>query len=326
MKRLLRISIEEWPIRVVFRISRGSSSSVKVVVVELEQDGCIGRGEASPERYGMAAEIAAVGMEAVRDVMEQGCERSELQNILPPGPVRNGLDLALWDLEAKLTGRPAWELAGISELNPVPTAWTVSLDTPERMRATAKQHQNSPLLKIKLTGESDLERVQAVRKGAPDPRLIVDANESWTPQYYQQIVPGLVELGVELIEQPFPAANDEILAELLRPIPVCADESCRDRGDLQELVKLYDYINIKLDKTGGLTEALRLQQHARRLNLGIMVGCMVSTSLGIAPALLLAQDADFIDLDGHLLLERDREPGLECKEHLILPPHPELWG
>lgn len=194
------------------------------------------------------------------------------------------------------------------------------------MRRAAKRHQNRPLLKIKLTGESDLERVQAVRKGAPDTRLIVDANESWTTQYYQQIVPGLVELGVELIEQPFPAANDEILAEIPRPIPVCADESCRDRSDLQELVTLYDYINIKLDNTGGLTEALRLQQQARRLNLGVMVGCMVSTSLGIAPSLLLAGDADFIDLDGHLLLDQDREPGLACKEHLILPPQPELWG
>jgi L-alanine-DL-glutamate epimerase-like enolase superfamily enzyme len=274
----------------------------------------------------MAAEIAAADMEAVREDMEQGCERSDLQNILPPGPVRNGLDLALWDLEAKLTGRPVWELAGLQEWSPVPTAWTVSLDTPERMRQAAKQHQNRPLLKIKLTGEYDLERVQAVRKGAPDARLIIDANESWSREYYLQIVTGVVELGVELIEQPFPAANDEILAELPRPIPVCADESCRDRSDLQELVKLYDYINIKLDKTGGLTEALKLQQQARRLNLGIMVGCMVSTSLAIAPALLLARDADFIDLDGHLLLERDREPGLECKEHLIMPPQPELWG
>jgi L-alanine-DL-glutamate epimerase-like enolase superfamily enzyme len=326
MKRFLRISIEEWPIRGVFRISRGSSSSVKVVVAELEQDGCIGRGEASPERYGIAAETAAADIEAVRAVMEQGCERSDLQNILPPGPVRNGLDLALWDLEAKLTGRPVWELAGFDELSPVPTAWTVSLDTPERMQQAAIQHQNRSLLKIKLNGESDLERVQAVRKGAPDSRLIVDANESWSSGYYQQIVTGLVELGVELIEQPFPAASDEILAELPCLVPVCADESCRDRGDLQELVKLYDYINIKLDKTGGLTEALKLQQQACRLNLGIMVGCMVSTSLAIAPALLLARDADFIDLDGHLLLECDREPGLECKEHLILPPQPELWG
>lgn len=162
--------------------------------------------------------------------------------------------------------------------------------------------------------------------GAPDTRLIVDANESWTAQYFQQIVPGLVELGVELIEQPFPVASDGILAELAHPIPVCADESCRERTDLQELVELYDYINIKLDKTGGLSEALRLQQQARQLNLGIMVGCMVSTSLGIAPALLLAGDADFIDLDGHLLLDKDREPGLECKEYFILPPQPELWG
>jgi len=326
MKRIVRIFIQEWPIRGVFRISRSSSSSVKVVVVELEQDGCIGRGEASPVRYGMAAEIAVADMEVVRDAMEQGCERSDLQKILPPGPVRNGIDLALWDLEAKLTGRPVWELAGFDEWRSVSTAWTVSLDTPERMRATAKQHQNRSLLKIKLTGKSDLERVQAVRKGAPDTRLIVDANESWSTQYYQQTVPGLVGLGVELIEQPFPAANDERLADLPRPIPVCADESCRDRSDLQELVKLYDYINIKLDKTGGLTEAIRLQQQARRLNLGIMVGCMVSTSLGIAPALLLAQGADLIDLDGHLLLECDREAGLECKEHLILPPQPELWG
>ena len=168
MKRILHISIEKWPIRGVFRISRGSSSSVKVVVVELEQDGCIGRGETSPERYGMAAEIAVADMEAVRDVMEQGCERSDLQNILPPGPVRNGLDLALWDLEAKLTGRPVWDLAGLEEWRPVATAWTVSLDTPERMLQAAKQHQNRPLLKIKLTGESDLERVQGIQKTGQD--------------------------------------------------------------------------------------------------------------------------------------------------------------
>ena len=326
MKRIVRIFTEEWPIRGVFRISRGSSTSVTVVVVEIEADGCIGRGEASPERYGMDVDEAVFDLEAVCDTLEQGLSRNELQNLLPPGPIRNSLDLALWDLEAKQRSIPVWKLAGLASCDPVITAWTISLDTPQKMEASARLHHHRPLLKIKLTGTSDLERVKAVRRGAPDARLIVDANESWSPNYYREIVPALKQLEVELIEQPFPGGQDRILASLPRPIPVCADESCRHSGDLQELAGCYDMVNIKLDKTGGLTEAFKLQQQARKLNLGIMVGCMVATSLGIAPALLLARDADFIDLDGHLLLAEDSHPGLLTREHYLLPPQAELWG
>ncbi|HIP37875.1 MAG TPA: dipeptide epimerase [Desulfocapsa sulfexigens] len=326
MKRIVRIFTEEFPIRGVFRISRGSSTSVTVVVAEIEADGCIGRGEASPQRYGMDVDEAVAAMGAACDALEQGISRDELQSLLPPGPVRNGLDLALWDLEAKQSSTPAWKLAGLDRCDPVITAWTISLDTPEKMEESARLHHHRPLLKIKLTGTSDLERVQAVRRGAPDARLIVDANESWSPDYYLEIVPALKELKVELIEQPFPRGQDKILASLPRPIPVCADESCRHSGDLQDLSGYYDVVNIKLDKTGGLTEALKLQQGARKLNLGIMTGCMVATSLGIAPALLLAQDADFIDLDGHLLLAKDRHPGLHTRDHYLLPPQAELWG
>ena len=326
MKRIVRIFTEKWPIRGVFRISRGSSTSVTVLVIELEQDGCIGRGEASPQRYGMDVEEAVAGMEAVRDALEQGLSRDELQNLLPPGPVRNGLDLALWDLEAKLSSIPAWKLAGLDHCDPVITAWTISLDAPEKMEESARLHHHRPLLKIKLTGTADLERVKAVRRGAPNARLIVDANEAWSPDYYREIITELVQLQVELIEQPFPSRQDSILTSLPHPIPVCADESCRHIGDLKELSKYYDVVNIKLDKTGGLTEALKLLQEARELNLGVMVGCMVATSLAIAPGIVLAQDADFIDLDGHLILDKDRIPGLLTKDHHLLPPSPALWG
>lgn len=326
MKRIVRIFTEEFPIRGVFRIARGSSTSVTVVVAEVEADSCMGRGEASPQRYGMGVDEAVAAMASAGDALQQGISRDELQNLLPPGPVRNGLDLAMWDLEAKQCSTPAWKLAGLKCCNPVITAWTISLDTPEKMAESARLHHHRPLLKIKLTGTSDLERVQAVRSGAPDARLIVDANESWSPDYYEEIVPALKELNVELIEQPFPRGKDMVLASLPRPIPVCADESCRHCDDLRDLSGCYDVVNIKLDKTGGLTEALKLQKQARELNLGIMTGCMVATSLGIAPALLLAQDAEFIDLDGHLLLAKDRNPGLHTREHFLLPPQAELWG
>ncbi len=326
MIRTMHIRVEEWPIRGVFRISRGSSTSVKVVVVELEEDGHIGRGEASPERYGMDVELALSGMEDVRSAIEQGVSRAELQNLLPQGPVRNGLDLALWDLEAKLTAVPVWQRMELEQCVPLTTAWTISLDSVEKMEESSRLHRDQPLLKIKLTGQSDLERVRAVRRGAPECRLIVDANESWSAEYYEKIVGELVHLKVELIEQPFPAGKDDILARLPRPIPVCADESCRDRTSLAKLADYYDYINIKLDKAGGLTEALLLKKEAKKCNLGIMVGCMVATSLGIAPALLLAQDVDFVDLDGHLLLAEDRIPGLQSVEHQLLPPRPQLWG
>jgi L-alanine-DL-glutamate epimerase-like enolase superfamily enzyme len=274
----------------------------------------------------MDVELALAAMEDVRSGIEQGVSRAELQNILPQGPVRNGLDLALWDLEAKLTGVPVWKMAGLEKVLPLTTTWTISLDSVEKMEESSRLHRDKPLLKIKLTGESDLERVRAVRHGAPECRLIVDANESWSAQYYEKIVEELAGLDVELIEQPFPAGRDDILARLPRPIPVCADESCRDRASLAKLAEIYDYINIKLDKTGGLTEALLLKKEAEKHNLGIMVGCMVATSLGIAPALLLAQGVDFVDLDGHLLLAKDRIPGLGSAVHQLLPPGQELWG
>lgn len=323
----LTASAESWPIRGGFSISRGSKAAAEVVVVTLARGGVQGRGECVPYgRYGENVAGVLEQIESLRGELANDLDRQGLQSALPAGAARNALDCALWDLAAKSTGRPIAELAGIPAPRPVSTAYTLSLDTAERMRAAAGRHRDAPLLKLKLAGDQDIERVQAVRAGAPKARIIVDANEAWSVEQYVSYVPLLRRLGVAMIEQPFPADADELLESLERPLPVCADESCHDRGSLAALGGRYDMINIKLDKAGGLTEALALKQQALEQGFDIMVGCMLATSLAMAPALYLCRDVEFVDLDGPLLLEHDRPQGLSIDATLIHPPRPELWG
>ena len=315
---------ESWPIRGSFTISRGTKTEAEVVLVEIEEEGALGRGECVPyPRYG---KTVAETLALVRAVDPEGLTRARLQQLLPAGAARNALDCALWDLEAKRSGRRVWQIAGLPEPGPVLTAFTLSLDTPERMGAAARENALRPCLKLKLSGAGDLERVRAVRANAPNPALIVDANEAWTVEQYRALVPKLAGLGVALIEQPFRAGADGALAELPRPVPVCADESCHTGDDLARLAGSYDAVNIKLDKTGGLTEALALKRGAQAQGFKIMVGCMVATSLAMAPALLLAQGADWVDLDGPLLLARDRSCGLIYRGSSVAPAESGLWG
>ena len=258
--------------------------------------------------------------------MTPAISRAALQTALPPGSARNAVDCALWDLEAKTQGRPVWHLAGLPQPRPVPTAFTLSLDTPAAMRAQAAANAHRPLLKIKLGTTDDMPRLEAVRAGAPTSTLIIDANEGWSPEIYTDLAPHFLRLGVAMIEQPLPAGSDDMLAEIARPVPVCADESAHDATSLAALVGKYDLVNLKLDKTGGLTEALAARTEARRLGLGLMVGCMVGSSLAMAPAVLLAQGIAFSDLDGPLLLSQDRENPLQYDAAGVHPPQPELWG
>ena len=327
MARHLTVGAESWPIAGTFTISRGSKTAADVVVVELREGAHVGRGECVPyPRYGETIAGALATIEALRPQIERGLDRAALQTALPAGAPRNAVDCALWDLEAKIAGRPAWQLAGLALPRAATTAYTLSLDTTENMAAAARANAARPLLKLKLSGPGDLDRVRAVHENAPRARLIVDANEAWTPEIYTALAPQLAALGVELIEQPLPAGADGPLAGLVRPVPVCADESCHDTASLAHIVGKYDAVNIKLDKTGGLTEALRLTAAAKAAGLGIMVGCMVATSLAMAPALLLAADARWVDLDGPLLLARDREHGLAYRGSSVQPAAPELWG
>lgn len=325
--RRLDIRRESWPIAGKFTISRGSKTAAEVVVVEIAEGNVRGRGECVPyARYGETIESAIAAIEGIRRELEGGLERTALQGLLPAGAARNAVDCALWDLEAKRAGRRAWELAVLPEPKPLVTAYTLSLDTAENMGAAAKANAHRPLLKLKLAGPEDLDRVRAVHANAPRSRLIVDANEGWTAALYAEFAPELATLAVEMIEQPLPAGDDAALAGIVRPIPVCADESAHDRAGLAALIGKYDAINIKLDKTGGLTEALALAAAARAAGMEIMVGCMVATSLAMAPALLVAGMARWVDLDGPLLLAEDREPGLEFEGSLIYPPPAALWG
>jgi L-alanine-DL-glutamate epimerase-like enolase superfamily enzyme len=324
---VLGVTGERWPIRGTFTISRGSKTHAHVVVVTLEADGHRGRGECVPyARYGETVPSVVSLIEGLRGEVEAGLDRRALQHALPPGAARNALDCALWDLEAKRSARRAAALAGVGELMPPVTAYTLSLEAPEAMRASAAANAHRPLLKLKLGGEGDLERVRAVREGAPRARLIVDANEGWTASDFARLAPALAALGVAMIEQPLPADADAALRDMPRPIPVCADESCHDRSSLARIAGRYDLVNIKLDKTGGLTEALALKRAAEAMGLGIMVGCMLATSLAMAPALLLTPGAAFVDLDGPLLLAEDREPGLVYEDGHIQPPGAVLWG
>ena len=326
---------ESFPLAQTFTISRGAKTTADVVVVELSRDGRVGRGECVPyPRYNESVAGTIDALESLRPQVEAGRDGSTelaevqaaLQRALPPGAARNALDCALWDLEAKISGRPAYELAGLAAPRPVATAYTLSLDDPEIMGRAAAQHADRPLLKIKLAGRDDLDRVAAIRANAPDSTLIVDANEGWSADQVEPFSAELARLGVALIEQPLPAAQDALLAELEHPVPFCADESCHTAADLAKLAARYEYVNLKLDKTGGFSEGLRLAAEARACGLDLMVGCMIATSLAMAPAVLLAQQARFVDLDGPLLLQKDREHGLRYEGSLLHPPHPQLWG
>jgi len=317
---------EIFPLKHVFRISRGSRTEASVVSISVSDGQYTGRGEGVPiSRYNQNVASVLAQIELIQAVDD--LDRDKLQQLLPAGAARNALDCALWDLEAKRSGKRAWELANIPIADQVETSFTISLDTPERMAEAAAAATELPILKLKLCGDdSDLARVEAVRAAAPMARLFIDANESWSPRHYRNIVSALNELGVELIEQPFPADADDVLQTLEHAIPVCADESCHTTLDLLRLTNRYEAINIKLDKTGGLTEALQLYRGARENNFKILIGCMICTSLSIAPARLLAGNADWVDLDGPLLLARDRDHGLPYRNQRIGMPGRELWG
>jgi len=306
-----------------FTISRGSRTEARVLTVRVSDGGPSGWGECVPyARYGETLESVTGQIEGLSGPLD----RATLQAALPAGAARNAVDCALWDLEAKRVGKRVWELAGLAAPGPEVTAFTLSLDTPEKMRAAAARQAHRPLLKIKLGTADDMGRLEAVRAGAPNARIIVDANEGWTAEVYADLAPHLVRLGVQLVEQPLPAGQDEMLAEIARPLPVCADESCHDRASLPALKGKYDMVNIKLDKTGGLTEALALRDAARAEGYGVMVGCMVGSSLAMAPAVLLAQGAEVVDLDGPLLLAEDRDVPLKFDAAGVYPSEPALWG
>ncbi|MDA0787475.1 MAG: dipeptide epimerase [Proteobacteria bacterium] len=319
--------IETFALRKHFTISRGTKTETIVVVATVNDGDVAGRGECGPNaRYDETPESVVADILSMAPAFQAGMTRDALQDAMPPGAARNAIDCALWDYEARSTGVPAWSRAGLPELKPAVTAFTLSADGAAAMSREAAANAERPLLKLKLTGEDDLARVRAVRAAAPDVRLIVDANEAWDGETYQALVPALEVLGVELIEQPFPAGGDAALATLARPIPVCADEAFRDRTSLAGLRGKYDLVNIKLDKTGGLTEALAASAAARANGFGVMVGCMVGTSLAMAPAMLVAQQADFVDLDGPLLLTRDRTLGLDVDGSTLTLPASGLWG
>lgn len=323
----IRVFSESWPIRGSFTISRGSKTAADVVVVELTQDGVTGRGECVPyARYGESVQGVITQIENIMPVLREGLDRGALQSVLPAGAARNAVDCALWDLESKQHRQRIWQRLNKPEPDALLTAYTLSLDTPENMQAAAEANSDRPLLKLKLAGAGDLARVTAVRKGAPQARIIVDANEGWDETLYRELVPALQKLGVEMIEQPLPAGQDQILASLPRPIPICADESCHDSSTLHELIGRYDMINIKLDKTGGLTEALELRKQAEAAGMKIMVGCMLATSLAMAPAFVVAQGAQVVDLDGPLLLQKDRDAGFNFSDNQMHAPNAALWG
>jgi L-alanine-DL-glutamate epimerase-like enolase superfamily enzyme len=323
--RGLSVTVERWPISGRFTISRGAKTEAAVVVAEVREGDALGRGECVPyARYGESVEGVAATLERLAPVAA-GLDRTALQSLLPAGAARNALDCALWDLEAKQSGRRAWELAGLSAPALAITAFTISLDEPEAM-ARAAGANKFPLLKLKLGAPGDEARLQAVRAARPDAKLIVDANEGWQPENLAENLRACAAAGVVLVEQPLPAGQDAALAQIERPVPVCADESVHDRASLPALAGKYDAINIKLDKAGGLSEALALADAAEQRGFLIMVGCMVSTSLAIAPALLLAGRARFVDLDGPLLLQRDRPHGLRFDGTRVNPPARELWG
>ena len=327
MRTSLTLAVERFPIEGGFVIARGARTESVVVTATLGRDGARGRGECVPyARYGESIDSVMAQIETARAAIEAGADRHALQALLPAGAARNALDCALWDLDAKLAGVPAHVLAGIDRLAPVVTAYTLSLGTPESMAAAAGKAAHRPLLKLKLGGAGDPERIAAVRAAAPESELIVDANEAWREETLAANLAACAAAGVKLVEQPLPAGADAALAGARRTVPICADESVHDRHGLAALRGRYDAVNIKLDKTGGLTEALALADEAARLGFALFVGCMVGTSLAMAPAVLLTPRARFVDLDGPLLLARDRDGGLRYDGSVLYPPTRALWG
>jgi L-alanine-DL-glutamate epimerase-like enolase superfamily enzyme len=324
---ILEARIEHWPIEGNFTISRGAKTEAVVVVANVTHGNTTGRGECVPyPRYGETPEATLAAIIAMKDAIGRGLNREALQAAMPPSAARNALDCALLDLEAKQIGIRIWDRLGRLAPRPTVTAYTISLGSPETMAAATAKAAHRPLLKIKLGGEGDSARITAVRQAAPDSELIVDANEAWTEANLEQNLAACAKAGVTLVEQPLPAGQDGRLAQIQRPIAVCADESVHDRASLGTLRERYDAVNIKLDKTGGLTEALAMADAAAAQGFDIMVGCMVATSLAMAPAMLLAQQARFVDLDGPLLLKRDRDGGLRYDGSLVYPPDAALWG
>lgn len=325
--RQLAAAIERWPIQGSFTISRGAKTEAVTVVAEVSRGGLTGRGECVPyPRYGETPEATLAAILAMQGPLSKGLDRMALQAAMPAGAGRNALDCALLDLEAKSAGKRAWALLGRRVPRPCTTAYTISLGTPKAMAAATAKAAHRPLLKIKLGGKGDAARIAAVRKAAPESELIVDANEAWTSDNLEQNLAACAKVGVTLVEQPLPAGQDDALARIRRPLAVCADESVHDRASLEGLRERYDAVNIKLDKTGGLTEALAMADAAHALGFEIMVGCMVATSLAMAPAMLLTPQARYVDLDGPLLLAHDRDGGLRYDESLVYPPEATLWG
>ncbi|NQW01622.1 MAG: L-Ala-D/L-Glu epimerase [Rhodospirillales bacterium] len=326
-KRRVRVRHEAWPLARPFAISRGVKTQADVVVVEITDGRLAGRGECVPyPRYGETVAGVIEDIEKVEAALAAGIERDQLRNVLAAGAARNAVDAALWDLEAKTQGRRAWQIAGLDQPGPCLTAETIGIGTIDEMAASARRLAGAPLIKVKLDDRQVIERMQAVRDQAPTARLIIDPNEGWSLALLRDVAPLLCELGVEMIEQPLSATDDAGLAAYDCPLVLCADEACHTKEGLDQLQGKYQMINIKLDKTGGLTEALELAAAARELDFQIMVGCMVGTSLAMAPAALLGCFARFVDLDGPLLLKQDRQPGLRFDGGYVHPPAPELWG
>ncbi|QND13965.1 dipeptide epimerase [Rhizobium leguminosarum] len=327
MPRTLDIQMNSFPIAGIFTISRGAKTEAEVITCTLTEAGARGLGECVPyRRYGETMESVFAQIEAARPLVEAGISRRDLLSAMPPGAARNAVDCALWDLEAKQTGDSVAARLRLSAPQPLTTAYTISLGEPEVMAAQAREHAGRALLKVKVGTGNDESRIRAVRAAAPDAEIILDANEGWPEAVLERHLNIAAQAGVALVEQPLPAGRDGLLAEIRRPLLVCADESVHHTGDLASLADRYDAINIKLDKTGGLTEALSMKAEAERLGFSIMIGCMVGTSLAMAPAVLLAQNVDFVDLDGPLLLARDRQPGLRYAASLVFPPESTLWG
>lgn len=323
----LVVRAETFPIAGAFTISRGSKTEAHVITATIRNGAHEGRGECVPyARYGETMDSIRLELESAREMIGDGISRAELGNVMRAGAARNALDCALWDLEAKSAGRSAADLLGMMTAKPLETAYTLSLGEPETTHAQARENAWRPLLKVKVGTDRDEPRMRAVAAGAPGSRIILDANEGWTRENIAANLALAAELGIALIEQPLKAGEDAMLAEISHAVPLCADESVHVADDLERLVGLYDAINIKLDKAGGLTAALQLRDSARKMGFQIMVGCMVGTSLGMAPAILLAQGAEFVDLDGPLLLARDREPGLRYEGSMVSPPESSLWG
>jgi L-Ala-D/L-Glu epimerase / N-acetyl-D-glutamate racemase len=323
----LSVRVERWPIAGAFTISRGAKTDAVVVVAELDDSAHRGRGECVPyARYGETVEGVMAAIAAMAEPIAAGLDRERLQGAMPPGAARNALDCAFWDLAAKRAGQPVHALLGLAAPGPLITAYTISLATPQAMGQAAAKAADRPLLKVKLGGADDPARIAAVRRAAPDAELIVDANEGWSAVDLAQNLAACAQAGVTLVEQPLPAGRDDVLARVARPIPVCADESVHGSASLAALAGKYEAVNIKLDKTGGLTEALAMAREAERLGFSLMVGCMVATSLAMAPAMLVAQRARVVDLDGALLLARDRPHGLIYDGSRVHPATPALWG